>query len=76
MRPRAILILVVGVLVLFGMVMLFSNSSLVSGTTYYIVTGGTITGGTEFHGYYTGATVSGGTTANTFTVTNILTTVN
>ena len=58
-----------------GMVMLFSNSSLVSGTTYYIVTGGTITGGTEFHGYYTGATVTGGTTSKTFTASSMVTSV-
>lgn len=58
-----------------GMVMLFSNPALGSGTTYTIVTGATVSGGTEFHGLYTGATVSGGTTAKTFNPTAMVTTV-
>ena len=41
------------------MTMLISNAGLVSGTTYSIISGATVTGGTEFHGYYTGATVTG-----------------
>ena len=53
----------------------YSSSNVVSGASGAILTGATVSGGTEFHGYYTGATVSGGTTAKTFTVTNILTTV-
>jgi hypothetical protein len=58
-----------------GMVLLFSNPGLASGTTYTIMTGVTISGGTEFHGLYTGATVSGGTTLKTFTPTSMVTTV-
>jgi len=58
-----------------SMTMLFSNAALTSGTTYSIVSGATVTGGTEFHGYYTGATVSGGTTLKTFNPTGMVTTV-
>ncbi len=50
-----------------SMVMLFSIPGLVQGTQYTIKTGGTITGGTEWKGYYTGATVSGGSSVGTFT---------
>ncbi|WP_052572773.1 carbohydrate-binding domain-containing protein [Haloferula sp. BvORR071] len=57
------------------MTMLISNAGLVSGTTYSIISGATVTGGTEFHGYYTGATVTGGTTLKTFNPTAIVTTV-
>lgn len=57
------------------MTMLFSNAGLSSGTSYSIISGATVTGGTEFHGYYTGATVTGGTTLKTFTPTSMVTTV-
>lgn len=57
------------------MTLLFSNPNLASGTTYSIISGATVTGGTEFHGYYTGATVTGGTTLKTFNPTSIVTTV-
>ena len=49
------------------MILFFSNPSLTAGTTYTVVSGVTVTGGTEFHGYYTGGTVTGGTTIKTFT---------
>jgi hypothetical protein len=52
------------------MVMLFSNPGLAAGATYTVVTGATVTGGTEFHGLYLGATVSGGTTVKTFTTSS------
>jgi hypothetical protein len=55
--------------------LLFSSPSLASGTTYTILSGATVTGGTEFHGLYTGATVSGGTTLKTFNPTSMVTTV-
>lgn len=58
-----------------GMLMFVSTPSLVNGT-YYIVSGVTVTGGTEFHGLYSGGTVSGGTTSKTFTVSSMVTTVN
>ena len=60
-----------------GMVMLFSNPGITAGSTYTIVTNATVAGGTEFHGLYSGATVSGGTTVKTFTAstTSMVTTV-
>jgi len=58
-----------------SMTMLFSSPDLVSGTTYTINKGGSVSGGTEFHGLYTGATYSGGSKANTFDPTNMVTTV-
>lgn len=57
-----------------GMKFLFSNPGLTA-TTYTIVSGVTVTGGTEFHGYYTGATVTGGTTNKTFTISSMVTSV-
>jgi len=56
------------------MVMLFSDPAFVNGT-YTIQYGGTISGGTNFNGYYTGATYSGGS-SQTFTVSAKYTTVN
>ncbi|MBN2164412.1 MAG: carbohydrate-binding domain-containing protein [Pontiellaceae bacterium] len=50
--------------------LLYSSSDLTTGTSGTILTGGTVTGGTEFHGYYTGATVTGGTQATTFTISS------
>ncbi|MBN8456262.1 MAG: carbohydrate-binding domain-containing protein [Verrucomicrobia bacterium] len=45
------------------MTMVISLPGLATGVTYTIHTGGTVSGGTEFHGYYTGgATVTGTTT--------------
>lgn len=58
-----------------SVVVLFSSSSLVSGTTYTLKRGGTISGGTDFHGYVTDGTYSGGT-STTFTASSIYTTVN
>jgi len=58
-----------------SMTMLFSSPDLASGTTYTISKGGTISGGTEFHGLYSDATYSGGSTAYTFNPTNMVTTV-
>jgi len=57
-----------------SMKFLFSNPNLAA-TSYTIVTGGTVSGGTEFHGYYTGATVTGGTTNKTFTISSTVTSV-
>jgi trimeric autotransporter adhesin len=45
---------------------LLSTSGLVSGTTYRIYTGGSVTGGTVLDGLYTGGTYSGGTLRTTF----------
>lgn len=54
--------------------LLFTDPAFVSGS-YTVTRGGTISGGTEYHGYITGGTYTGGTTTN-FTVSNYLTTVN
>ena len=56
------------------MTMLFSLPALTN-TTYYLVTNAVVSGGTEFHGLYTGATVTGGTTSKTFTASSMVTTV-
>lgn len=57
-----------------GMVMLFSDPNLVSGS-YTLKYGGTITGGTDFHGYYSNASFSGGS-SKSFTISNsVVTTV-
>lgn len=57
------------------MTLVFSNPSLAAGTTYSIISGATVSGGTEFHGLITGATVTGGTTLKTFNPTSMVTTV-
>lgn len=57
------------------MTFLFSSPRLASGTTYTIYTGGSVSGGTEYHGYYTGGTYSGGSSASTFTPSSMVTTV-
>jgi len=54
--------------------LLFTSPSFVNGS-YTVTRGGTITGGTDSHGYITGGTYSGGTSTS-FTVSNYLTTVN
>lgn len=51
-----------------GVVLVFSNNSLVQGS-YTLHYGGTITGGTNINGYVTGGTYSGGST-KTFSITS------
>jgi len=53
--------------------MVFSSSSLVTGSTYYIYTGGTYTGGTGTGGYYNGGSYSGGTLKKSFSISSRVT---
>jgi hypothetical protein len=53
----------------------FSSSSLVTNSTYYIYTGGTYTGGTSNGGYYTGGAYDGGTLKKSFTISSGVTSV-
>jgi len=51
-----------------SMTMMFTDPQLTQGT-YTLKYGGTISGGSNFHGYYTGATYSGGSSKN-FTISS------
>jgi len=53
--------------------MLFSMPELAANTTYSVYTGGSVTGGTNFHNLYTGDTYTRGTLYTTFTTNSILT---
>lgn len=59
-----------------SMVMLFSDPQLSTGNTYTVKYGGSISGGTEFHGYYTGNVTYSGGNQTTVNVNSMLTTVN
>lgn len=54
---------------------LFSSPSLAKGQTYTFLTGGMVSGGTEFYGLVTGATYDAGTKADSFTISSMLTSV-
>ena len=54
---------------------LFSNPELENGSTYTISKGGSVTGGTNFHNLYSGATYSGGSLLSTFTISSMVTTI-
>lgn len=53
--------------------LLVSDPSLSTGNTYTIGTGATVSDGTEWHGYTTDATISGGSTAATVTLNSMVT---
>ncbi|MBC6108966.1 carbohydrate-binding domain-containing protein [Pedobacter fastidiosus] len=57
------------------MTMLFSMPGLVANTSYSVYTGGSLTGGTNFYGLYTGSTYTKASTATNFTTSSILTNV-
>ncbi len=59
-----------------GMVMLFTDPQLSVGNSYTVKYGGTISGGTNWHGYYTGNVTYSGGNQTTVNVNGMLTTVN
>jgi len=52
--------------------MLFTSPNLTLGKTYTVYSGGTVSGGTDFHGLYTGAAYTGGTQSVTFTTASVV----
>lgn len=54
---------------------LFSAPGLSKGNTYKVYSGGTLTGGTTFHGLTTGATYQAGTQSKSFTTSSMVTTL-
>ena len=58
-----------------GLKLLLSVPGLSTGQTYTVKYGGTITGGTEWHGYYSGNVTYSGGQSTSFTLNSMLTTV-
>ena len=52
-----------------------SSPSISSGSSYTLASGGTISGGTAFHGLYTSGTLSGASTLQSVSVSSMVTTV-
>lgn len=57
------------------MTLLFSSSKLLSGGSYIIYSGGTVSGGTDFHGYLSDGTYTAGSQLATFTSSSVVTQV-
>ncbi|MDR0713281.1 MAG: carbohydrate-binding domain-containing protein [Bacteroidales bacterium] len=55
--------------------MLFSAPNLATGAGYSLYTGGSIAGGTDFHGLYSGGDYTQGTLVQSFTVSSMVTSV-
>lgn len=56
--------------------LLFSNASMKKGSAYTLSSGATVKNGTNFDGYVTGATVSGGSKIASLTLSNMISTYN
>lgn len=53
--------------------LVFTSADLTGGAAYTLYQDGAISGGSDFHGLYTGATYTGGTPVAIFTTGNIVT---
>jgi len=58
-----------------SMTLFISSPSISSGSSYTLASGGTISGGTAFHGLYTSGTLSGASTLQSVSVSSMVTTV-
>ena len=58
-----------------NMALIFTSPALQANKTYTIYKGGSVSGGSDFHGLYSGTVSSGGTAAATFTISDMVTTV-
>lgn len=58
------------------MTMLFSSSDIIANQSYTIVAGGAISGGSSFHGFTTGHSLTGAKDVSSFTSNNVVTSLN